>query len=153
MKMGIRLVALAVLAIVVSGSAPAQTAAESAEKDLFASLNQARRAQGLPVLRWDDSLATAARRHAALMAQHGTASHGFEGEPTLSTRVKQAGARITWVSENVTQGPNAESIHSQFLESPKHRGNILDTDMNSVGIGVVEHEGQLFAVEDFGQEK
>jgi uncharacterized protein YkwD len=153
MQIGTRLVASIAVAILVLGSAYAETVAERAEKDLFASVNQARRAQGLPALRWDDSLATAARRHAALMAQHGTASHGFEGEPSLPMRVKQAGGHFTWVSENVTQGPNTEYIHSQFLESPKHRGNILDTDMNSVGIGVVDHDGQLFAVEDFAQEK
>ena len=44
-----------------------------------------------------------------------------------------------------------EFINSQFLSSPKHRANILDTDMNSAGIGVVERDGELFAVEDFAQ--
>ena len=39
------------------------------------------------------------------------------------------------------------------MKSPPHRANILDKDMNSVGIGVVEQRGQLFAVEDFSQER
>jgi uncharacterized protein YkwD len=123
------------------------------ERELFASVNQARRAQGLAPLRWDESLATAARRHAEVMAEHGSAQHGFEGEPSLSARVKQAGVHFSWLSENVIQGPSPEFIHEQFMKSPPHRANVLDKDMDSVGIGVVEQRGQLFAVEDFSQER
>ena len=122
-----------------------------AGRELLDSVNQARRSQGLAPLRWNESLATAARRHAEVMAEHGTAQHGFQGELDLSARVKQAGARFSWLSENVTQGPTAQFIHAQFMNSPPHRSNILDRDMDSVGIGVVEKRGQLFAVEDFSQ--
>ncbi len=120
-----------------------------AEKELFAAVNEARRSQGKAPLRWNDSLAAAARRHAAAMAEHRAAQHGFEGEPSLSVRVKQTGAHFVWLSENVTQGPKAEFIHAQFMKSPNHRVNILDADMNSIGVGVVQQDGQLFAVEDF----
>jgi uncharacterized protein YkwD len=37
------------------------------------------------------------------------------------------------------------------MKSPPHRANILDKDMDSIGVGVVERGGQLFAVEDFSQ--
>ncbi|MGA9528361.1 MAG: CAP domain-containing protein [Terriglobales bacterium] len=139
------------LLVVFSGTVYAQSPSVRTEKELFAAVNQARRAQGLPALRWDDSLAEAARRHAVVMAEHGEAQHQFEGETSLSVRVKRAGAHFSWLAENVTQGRTAEFINSQFLDSPKHRGNILDTDMNAAGIGVVERGGQLFAVEDFAQ--
>jgi uncharacterized protein YkwD len=128
-----------------------QTPTLRAERDLFAAVNQVRRAQGLTPLRWDESLATAARRHAKVMAERGSAQHEFEGEPSLSARVKQAGAHFTWLSENVIQGPSTEFIHVQFMKSPPHRANILDRDMDSIGIGVVEQRGQLFAVEDLSQ--
>jgi uncharacterized protein YkwD len=150
MRIGIRLGLVVITGIMLVGLAQAQSAAR-AERDLLSAVNKARRAQGLSTLRWDDSLAAAARRHAVLMAQHGTAQHGFEGEPGLSARVKLEGVHFSWLSENVTQGPDAEFIHSQFMKSPNHRANILDSDMNSVGIGVVEQNGQLFAVEDFSQ--
>ncbi len=126
-----------------------QSVAFRAEKELFAAVNQARRNQGMAPLHWNDSLAAAARHHAAVMAEHRSVQHGFEGEPSLPARVNQTGAHFSWLSENVTQGSGAESIHAQFMESPRHRANILDTDMNSVGVGVVERSGQLFAVEDF----
>jgi uncharacterized protein YkwD len=129
----------------------AQGSAVRAERELYASVNDARRAQGLPSLQWNESLAVAARRHAALMAERGTAQHAFEGEPSLSVRVKQAGVHFSWLSENVTQGPTAIFIHTQFMHSAAHRANIVDRDMDSVGVGVVEQGGQLFAVEDFAQ--
>lgn len=128
-----------------------QGSAVRAERELYASANEARRAEGLPPLRWNESLALAARRHAVVMADRGTAMHAFEGEPSLSARVKQAGVHFSWLSENVTQGPTAIFIHTQFMHSPAHRANILDRDMDSVGVGVVEQGGQLFAVEDFAQ--
>jgi uncharacterized protein YkwD len=153
MRIGIRLAAKAMVATMLCWSAHSQTSmlAVRAERDLLTSINQARRAQGLPPLRWDETLAAAARRHAEVMAEHGSAQHAFEGEPSLSARVKQAGARFTWLSENVTQGPTPDFIHAQFMKSPPHRANILDRDMDSIGVGVVEQGNQLFAVEDFSQ--
>ena len=151
MRIRTRLTAVAMVGIMLCWSAHGETSALQVERDLFASVNQARRAQGLAPLRWDESLAAAARHHAKVMAERRSAQHGFEGEPGLSARVKQAGAHFTWLSENVTQGPSPEFIHTQFMKSPPHRANILDLDMDSIGVGVVEQGGQLFAVEDFSQ--
>ncbi len=151
MRIRARLVPAAVVTIMLCWSAYSQTAVSRAERELFASVNQARREWGLAPLRWDDRLAAAARRHAEAMAERGSAQHGFEGEPSLSMRVKQAGARFSWLSENVTQGPTPNFIHSQFMNSPPHRANILDRGMDSIGVGVVEQRGRLFAVEDLSQ--
>jgi len=150
-RIGTRLAAMAIVGIMLCSPAYSQTPTLRAERELFAAVNQARRAYGLSPLRWDESLATAARRHAKVMAERGSAQHGFEGEPSLSVRVKQAGAHFSWLSENVIQGPTTEFIHVQFMKSPPHRANILDRDMDSIGIGVVEQRGQLFAVEDLSQ--
>jgi uncharacterized protein YkwD len=152
MRIGSRLALVMVgIALCWAAHADTLTSTSRAERDLFASVNQARHAQGLPPLRWDETLATAARRHAQVMAEHGSAQHGFEGEPSLSARAKQAGAHFTWLSENVIQGTSPEVIHSMFMKSAPHRANILDGDMDSIGVGVVESGGQLFVVEDFSQ--
>jgi uncharacterized protein YkwD len=134
-------------------AAQARAEASLAERQLLASANRARRAGGLSEFRWDEALAAAARRHAALMAQHAAAEHGFPGEPSLASRATQVGARFVWLAENVAQGPGAEAIHEEFLKSPNHRANLLDSDMDSIGIGVVDRGGQLFAVEDFSKAK
>jgi uncharacterized protein YkwD len=165
MQIGTRLAAVVVMGGMVWGLAFSQSDARPeevrttsgrsqalrAEKELFQAVNEARRDRGMAPLSWNESLAIAARRHALVMARHGSAQHAFEGEPSLSVRVKETGAHFGWLSENVTQGPHARFIHSQFMKSPNHRANILDRDMNSVGVGVVERDGQLFAVEDFAQ--
>jgi uncharacterized protein YkwD len=150
MRIGTRLAAGMVL-IMLCWEGYSQTSVSSAERELYASVNQARRVEGLVPLRWDNALATAARRHAEVMAEHGSAQHGFAGEPSLTARAKQAGAHFNWLSENVVQASSAELIHTEFIKSPAHRANILDRDMDSIGIGVVEEGGQLFAVEDFSQ--
>jgi uncharacterized protein YkwD len=149
----IRMAGLVMVGVFALLMAQAQTGASAIEQQLFAGVNRARKAQGLPGLKWNEALATAARRHARLMAQHGSAEHGFDGEPSLPARVTQAGAHFVSVAENVIQGTSAEGIQEEFLKSANHRTNILDAEMDSIGVGVVERSGQLFAVEDFSRAK
>jgi uncharacterized protein YkwD len=56
-------------------------------------------------------------------------------------------------AENVDQGPNPTAIHQSFMQSPLHRANILDPDMDSAGIAIAERNRQMFAVEDFSKAK
>jgi uncharacterized protein YkwD len=146
-------IAVLLVACLVSFAAvgAAQQKATAPERALFDSANAERKAHGLPTLKWDDALATAARKHALAMAQQGSVSHQVSGEPSLPARAKQAGARFTWLSENVAEGPNASDVHEKFMKSPTHRANLLDADMDSVGIGVAERNGQLFVAEDFSK--
>ena len=142
----------AALAILCLGGM-AQSKSTNAERELLSALNQERKAHGLPALKSDEALTIAARKHAELMAQQGKVAHQFSGEPGLPERAEAAGARFTWLSENVDEGPNADAIHQSFMKSPQHRANILDSDMDSAGIGVAERKGELFAVEDFSKAK
>ena len=60
MRIMIKLVALAMVCVfsaIVAGQA--QTGASAAEQQLFAGVNRARKAQGLPGLKWNDALAAA----------------------------------------------------------------------------------------------
>lgn len=150
-RIRVRLAAIVIVGIMFCWPAYGETPASRAERRLFAAVNQARQSEGLAPVRWDYSLAAAARRHARVMAERGTAQHVFDGEPGLSARVKQAGAHFSSLAENVTQGPTPGFIHSQFMKSTPHRANILDRDMNSIGVGVVDQRGRLFAVEDFSR--
>ncbi len=153
MRIMIKLVALAMVCVSAIVAGQAQTGASAAEQQLFAGVNRARKAQGLPGLKWNDALAAAARRHAALMAQHDSAEHGYAGEPSLASRGTQAGAHFVWLAENVIQGSSVEVIQEEFLKSANHRANMLDADMNSIGVGVIERGGQMFVTEDFSKAK
>ena len=153
MRMVIRTAGWLMLGLATILTAQAQSGATTSEQQLFLSVNRARRNVGLPALKWNEALAAAAKRHAGMMAEHGEAQHGFAGEPALASRVTQAGARFVWLSENVALGPRVEAIEAEFLRSPNHRANILDSDMDSIGVGIVERGGELFAVEDFSKAK
>jgi Cysteine-rich secretory protein family len=120
-----------------------------ADQTLLNSANHERAAAGLPPLKWDAALATAAHQHALKMAQMNQLSHQFSGEPPMQERARQAGARFSTIAENVAQGPTVAGIHTQWMNSPPHRANILDPDLNSVGISVVQSGNMLFAVQDF----
>jgi len=119
------------------------------ESMLLDAANHSRAAAGLTPLQWDAALATAARQHAQRMAQHNTISHQFPGELPLQQRAMQMGARFSLIAENVAEGPSVLGLHTQWMNSPPHRANLLDREVNAVGIAVVQSGRQLFAVEDF----
>jgi Cysteine-rich secretory protein family len=121
----------------------------AASQTLFSSANQARTAAGLHPLQWDDALAKAAHQHALKMAQMNELSHQFPGEPAMQDRAKQAGASFSMIAENIAQGQTPESIHRQWMHSAPHRANLLDPQLNAIGIAVVQSGNTLFAVEDF----
>ena len=131
--------------------ARAQTRATATERQLFDSANRERGMRGLPPLRWDDTVASAAHLHAVRMAEQNTISHQFPGEVDFSARLHQAGAHFSAAAENVAEGPTAEEIHNGWMMSPGHRANLLDPEMNSVGIAVIARNGTLFAVQDFSK--
>jgi uncharacterized protein YkwD len=122
-----------------------------AEQTLFDSVNRERQTRGLRPFKWDAALASAARSHAQKMAQAGTISHQFPGEMDLGARIHMVGVHFTEAAENVAQGPSAAVIHNEWMNSPPHRDNLLDRDLDSIGIAVVERIGQLFAVQDFSE--
>lgn len=123
----------------------------SVERVLFDATNRERAAHGIPSLHWDDSLASAAQAHAALMAKQSEISHQFPGEPSLRERASRAGARFSVVAENVALGPDTDTIHSDWMHSPGHRANILDVQLTAIGIAVVARGRQLYAVQDFSR--
>jgi hypothetical protein len=119
------------------------------EQRIFELTNQDRTAQGLPALRWDRSLAAAAAVHIDRMKDERALSHQYPGEPDLQVRGAQAGAHFQAIAENIAMGPGPEAIERQWMNSAPHRRNILDPQMNAIGIAVVVKGGYLYAVEDF----
>jgi hypothetical protein len=119
------------------------------ESILLNAANHDRAAIGLAPFQWDANLAAAARLHAQRMAQRSTLSHQFPGEQPLQVRAMEAGARFSLIAENVAEGPSPQGLHAQWMNSPPHRANLLDRELNSIGIAVVQSGNMLFAVQDF----
>jgi uncharacterized protein YkwD len=145
------LAALATAALLLTPTlhAAAQREVGTPESLLLDAANHSRATAGLPPLHWDASLANAARQHALRMAQMNTLSHQLPGEVPVQERAMQTGARFSVISENVAEGNSVIGLHSQWMDSPPHRANLLDRDVNAVGIAVAQSGGLLFAVEDF----
>lgn len=120
-----------------------------AEQYLFAAANEDRAIQGLPPLRFDPVLAEASSFHAREMADHQEISHQFDGEPELAARGASAGAHFSLITENVGEAPSSVIIHNLWMHSPGHRANLLDPNVDSIGIAIVTRDNQLYAVEDF----
>jgi uncharacterized protein YkwD len=120
-----------------------------AEQYLFAAANEDRANQGLPPLRFDPVLAEASSVHAREMAEHQEISHQFDGEPELAARGANAGAHFSLITENVGEAPTSVIIHNLWMHSPGHRANLLDPNVDSIGIAIVTRDNQLYAVEDF----
>jgi uncharacterized membrane protein YccC len=144
--------AAAVIAFLTLASPKVRAHEKDPARTLFESANRERVAHNLPPLKWNAALAAAAGKHASRMAAQNTLSHQLPGEPSMIDRASRAGARFSALAENVAEGPNAEEIHRQWMKSPPHRANLLDPQLDSVGIAVSVRSGTLFAVEDFSLE-
>lgn len=120
--------------LLVVGLAPSALAA--AEDSLLSRINQERGSRGLPALasHWD--LVDDAEAHSQAMM----AADNLHHNPNLGS------VTTGWVllGENVGVGPSVSSIHTAFMNSPPHRGNVLG-DFTHVGIGAVrESENRLW---------
>ena len=120
-----------------------------AEQYLLSAANAERAQRGLQPLHWDRALYDAASYHAEQMAERESISHRYVGEPELMARGQQAGARFSVISENVAEAPSAVMIQDAWMNSEKHRENLLDPRVDSIGIRVIGRGDRLYAVEDF----
>ncbi len=123
----------------------------AAAEQLFALANQSRAEAGAGPMQWDAALAQAALRHCQRMAMEGPISHRYGGELDVAGRAAQAGAHFALIEENVAVGPNPARIHDGWMHSEGHRTNLLNPNVDHVGIAVVAAEGLLYAVADYEQ--
>lgn len=134
-------------------AAPAETMPDlqPQAEQLFALANQSRAAQGVGPLKWDSALAAAALAHCRRMAQEGELSHRYGGEADLTDRAGLAGAHFSFIEENIALGSYVDQIHSGWMHSPPHRANLLNPNVDHVGIAVVAAQGVYYAVADYAR--
>jgi hypothetical protein len=123
----------------------------SAAEQLLSLANEERRAQGAPLLQWDPALAAAALSHCRRMAVEGEIAHRYGGELSLTERAGQAGAHFSLVEENIAIGSYPALIHQGWMQSPSHRTNLLNPQVDHVGIAAVATRGVIYAVADYSR--
>jgi uncharacterized protein YkwD len=124
--------------------------AEDAGADQFARINRKRLEFGLPELKRSTELDKIAQTHADRLGESGELSHLDPGTgKTLEDRIRESAFFAGEASENAGTGQSSSGIFEKFLESEKHRGNILDAQPTHVGIGWTTKKGVLYIVQDF----
>jgi uncharacterized protein YkwD len=105
------------------------------EREVVDLTNRYRAAYGLPALRPNPRLFTAARLYSAVMARFDRIGHSVDGSG-LSGRVYAAGYGWSSLAENVAAGQTSPTeALSSWMTSPGHRSNILGQH-GDIGIGV-----------------
>jgi uncharacterized protein YkwD len=122
------------------------------ERELSTLTNLERSRRGLPALALDEALTQIAREHADGMARQGFISHDLP-DGNLQTRMTSGGYRYATARENVATAGSVTYAQSALMHSPAHKDNILATDVDRVGIGIVHcpppFESRLYITEIF----
>jgi hypothetical protein len=142
---------LLTLLLVTAASYAQSGFAPDAEQEIVRLVNRERQSRGLATLVIDERLQQAARKHSERMAAAGAIEHQFAGEPGLSLRLGRTALRFDTSGENVALAGDAARAHTALMHSPGHRANILDTQFNSIGVGVVRTAEGIFVTQDFAR--
>jgi len=107
------------------------------QHELLTHLNAERKAYGLAPLRLSNKLDKAAQGHACDNASRLSISHVSSDGGTLKNRLRRAGYAFRTAAENTGRGFASGARAVQWwMDSSKHRDNILLRKAKEVGIGI-----------------
>jgi uncharacterized protein YkwD len=109
------------------------------EKRVLALHNVARAAHGLKPLCADPRLTRAARSHSREMIKKDYFSHSSYNGESVIERLMRFGYHRSIYAENIAGGSRTfggpDSTFRRWMNSPGHKGNILDSRFRPVGVG------------------
>src|SRR5581483_1168426 len=125
--------------------------------------NQFRSQNQRDELKVNPQLTKAAQDFADYLAKTDTFSHTADGKRP-SQRVSEHGYQFSMTAENIawefdsssyTTNALARAFVTGWRHSPGHRRNMLDGDLDEIGVGVARSAktGRYYAVQDFGRGK
>jgi hypothetical protein len=117
--------------------APPAGALSGTETCFFNKINAERANVGRSKLVAKGDLTSVARNHSKDMAADGTIYHN-------SNLKNEVGGNWWALGENVGMGPDCESLHNAFMDSPGHKANVLDKDYNQIGVGAEMEDGTIY---------
>ena len=132
-------------------AAHAETVSDEAQ--FVKRINEARVAGGLKELSVHVALVDAGRGWATKMRDTSVAANVddclISHNPNLRTAVNAPWRKL---GENVGCGDtDVDTLHEAFMNSPKHKENIMDPTFDSIGIGIVMAGDTMFVTEQFMQ--
>lgn len=102
---------------------------------LLTLLNNERQAAGRKPVAIDARLTAAAQAHSEDMRSHHFVAHISPRSGGPADRARRAGVSSGRITENLAQASTPQLAHSGLVGSPGHRANLLDTDVDHVGLG------------------
>lgn len=136
---------------------PPQTSPNYAEA-ILRYTNEQRARSGLAPLQLQPNLSAAALAHSQEMLKLGYFSHTSPtaGRRTPMDRLRQVGISPSYVAENIFQCSGypldqiAKLTVDNWMQSPGHRRNILDSRATHMGAGLAEQNGEIYVTQVFG---
>lgn len=125
------------------------------ERRAFQLINEKRAAQNLSPLKWNDDIAKVARLHSQNMAEFKFLSHQGTDGSMVDDRADRAGlSRWRAIGENIAYNRGyAQPIEfavERWMQSPKHKQNLLGDRWQESGIGIaVTADGTYYLTQVF----
>ncbi|WP_299590157.1 CAP domain-containing protein [uncultured Tateyamaria sp.] len=118
------------------------------EQQMLDLINAERAAVGLNPVVFNNDLNESSEDHSAWMIETDSFTHAGVGGSSSRERIEAAGyelegnwktgENIAWVNEDGGNGLSDEVVrlHTNLMNSPEHRANILNPDFEEIGIGI-----------------
>lgn len=112
--------------------------------------NKYRKEVGVPNLKLDENLSTAACMRAVEMAYSGNFSHTRPDGTSCFSVLSEVGASYGTVGENIAKGQaNAKAATGWWRNSPGHYQNMISKNFKKMGVGVFKYNGTYYWVQLF----
>ena len=108
------------------------------EVEMLAMVNKERASHGLKPLLPDPPMTQVGRAHSRDMFVRGYFAHVNPDGLNPFDRMKKAGLSFTTAGENLALAPTLEIAHTNLMNSPGHRANILNPGYGHLGIGILD---------------
>lgn len=108
------------------------------EAQMLELVNEERVKHGLKPVQADPELTLVARAHSRDMFGRGYFAHVNPDGRDPFDRMKQANVRFVSAGENLALAQTLEIAHTNLMNSPGHRANILNASFGRLGIGVLD---------------
>ena len=115
-----------------------QTSSDAEE--ILKLVNAARTERGLSPVVLNENLNISATKHSQDMQRSGGLDHTGSDGSSFGQRARRDGYKGSPRGENIAWGYRSpQSVHNGWMTSPGHRGNILNPNVNEMGIGRAEN--------------
>lgn len=108
------------------------------EIQMLEMVNKERAKEGLPALKPDPEMARVARSHSRDMFVRGYFAHNNPDGKTPFDRMRAAGVQFSAAGENLALAQTLQIAHTNLMNSPGHRANILHPSFGRLGIGILD---------------